>query len=71
MKLKYDPETDAAYIDIEPRPSTESFELCEDIVIDLDAGGRVVGIEVQWASRKFDVERMRATLERTPAARSA
>ena len=40
-------------------------------MIDLDAGGRVVGIEVQWASRKFDVERMRATLERAPAARSA
>lgn len=71
MKLKYDPETDAAYIDIEPRPGTESFELCGDIVIDLDAGGHVVGIEVQWASRKFDVERLRAVLEREPAARSA
>lgn len=71
MKLRYDPETDAAYIDIEPRPSTESFELCEDIVIDLDADGHVVGIEVQWASRKFDVERMRDALEREPAARSA
>ena len=71
MKLKYDPETDAAYIDIEPRTSAESFELCEDIVIDLDADGHVVGIEVQWASRKFDVERMREALERAPAARSA
>ena len=71
MKLGYDPETDAAYIHIKPRPGTESFELCEDIVIDLDAGGHVVGIEVQWASRKFDVERLRAVLEREPAARSA
>ena len=40
-------------------------------MIDLDADGHAVGIEVQWASRKFDVERMRDALEREPAARSA
>ncbi len=71
MRLSYDPETDSAYIKFEPQPSTESFELCDGIVIDLDADEHVVGIEVEWASRKFDVERLRAALESKPATHPA
>ena len=71
MRLGYDPETDSAYIKFEPQPSTESFELCEGIVIDLDADEHVVGIEIDWASRKFDVERMRAVIEGEPVAEPA
>ena len=68
MRLSHDPETDSAYIKFEPQPSTESFELCDGIVIDLDADEHVVGIEIEWASKKFDVEQLRAALERAPAA---
>lgn len=64
MRLRYDPETDSAYIKFEPQPSTESFELCDGIVIDLDADEHVVGIEIEWASKKFDEEQLKATLER-------
>ena len=71
MKVSHDPETDSAYIKFEPQPSTESFELCDGIVIDLDADEHVVGIEIEWASKKFDVEQLRAALERAPAARPA
>ena len=71
MRLGYDPETDSAYIKFEPRPSTESFELCDGIVIDLDADEHVVGIEIEWASKKFDVEQLKAALESKPAARPA
>ena len=71
MRLRYDPETDAGYIKFAPGPSTESFELCEGIVIDLDADEHVVGIEVEDMSQKFDVEEMRAVLEGEPAAQPA
>ena len=71
MRLSHDPETDSAYIKFEPQPSTESFELCDGIVVDLDADEHVVGIEIEWASKKFDVEQLRAALERKPAARPA
>ncbi len=71
MRLSYDPETASAYIEFEPQPSLESFELCDGIVIDLDAEEHVVGIEIEWASKKFDVEQMRADLERRPAVRPA
>ena len=71
MRLSHDPETDSAYIKFEPQPSTESFELCDGIVVDLDADEHVVGIEIEWASKKFDVEELRAALEGKPAARPA
>ena len=64
MKVSHDPETDMLYIEFEDRPSLESFELCDGIVVDLDADEHVVGIEIEWASKKFDVEQLRAALER-------
>ena len=58
------------YIEFEDRsPALESFELCDGIVVDLDADEHVVGIEVEWASQKLDIERLRAVLEPEPAAR--
>ena len=51
------------YIEFEDRPSLESFELFDGIVVDLDADEHVVGIEIEWASKKFDVERLRTILE--------
>ena len=63
MKVSHDPETDMMYIEFEDRPSLESFELFDGIVVDLDADEHVVGIEIEWASKKFDVERLRTILE--------
>ena len=63
MRLGYDRETDTAYIKFEPQPSTESFELSDGIVIDLDADEHVVGIEIHWAAKKLDVEALKADLE--------
>ncbi len=68
MKVSHDPETDMLYIGFEDRPSLESFELCDGIVVDLDAEEHVVGIEIEWASQKLDVERLRAVLEPEAAA---
>ena len=71
MKLSHDPETGMVYIEFKARPSLESFELCDGIVTDLDADEHVVGIEIEDASGKFDVEQLRANLERKLAARPA
>lgn len=71
MKVTHEPETDMLYIDIEDRPSLESFELCDGIVIDLDADEHVVGIEIEDASQKLNVDEFRAALERSPAPRPA
>lgn len=37
MKLNYYPETDSLYLDLAERPSVESREIFEGIVLDYDA----------------------------------
>ena len=59
MKLQYDRETDSLYIDLNARPSVDSREVQEGVVIDLDEKGQIVGIDIQHASQILDL----ATLE--------
>jgi uncharacterized protein YuzE len=55
MKLNYDQETDSLYIDLNARPSVDSREIQDGIVIDLDVNGRIVGIDIQHASELLDL----------------
>jgi uncharacterized protein YuzE len=59
MKLHYDQETDSLYIDLNSRPSADSREIQDGVVIDVDAKGKIVGIDIQHASEVLDL----ATLE--------
>ena len=58
MKLDYYPDTDSLYIDLSSRPSVESQEVSEGVVIDYDADGNVVGIDIDHASRKLDLHEL-------------
>ena len=40
MKLLYDQETDSLYIDLNARPSVDSREIQDGIVLDFDAAGK-------------------------------
>ena len=55
MKLHYYPDTDSLYIDLNANPSSDSREVADGLVIDLDAAGRVVGIDIQHASQILDL----------------
>ena len=46
MKLQYDAEVDAAYLTLADSPVSDSEEVKPGILIDYDANGRVVGIEI-------------------------
>lgn len=50
MKLSYHADTDSLYIDLSERPSVESREITEGIVLDYDAEGNLVGIDIDNAS---------------------
>ena len=60
MKLNYDQETDSLYIDLNSRPSVDSKEIHDGVVIDVDAKGRIVGIDIQHASEVLDLSTLDA-----------
>ena len=58
MKLNYYPETDSLYIDLSEKQSAESREVSEGIILDYDAGGNLVGIDIDNASRKVQLKQL-------------
>ena len=71
MKLHYYPETDSLYIDLNSRPSADSREIANGLVIDLDAEGNIVGIDIDHASQKLDLKTLEAVSLPTLATRLA
>jgi len=55
MKPHDYPETDSLYIDLAEGPSTDSQEVRPGVVLDLDATGRLVGIDLDHASQHTDL----------------
>jgi len=58
MKLNYYPETDSLYIDLSEQPSAESREISEGVVLDYDAKGNLVGIDIDNASTKVELKEL-------------
>ena len=58
MKMKYYKETDSLYIDLSESPSTESKEVSDGIVLDYDANGNLVGIDIDNATSKVVLEKL-------------
>jgi uncharacterized protein YuzE len=56
MQFDYDKTTDSLYIKLAPAGSTESEEVSENLILDYDANGNVVGIDVQHASQRLDMK---------------
>ena len=72
MKLNYYRETDSLYIDLSENVSVESREVADGVVLDYDAAGNVVGIDIDRASTKVQLGRivlhgMTQEIERTVA----
>ena len=51
MKLSYYPDTDSLYIDLSARPSAESREVSEGVVLDYDEDANLVGIDIDNCQR--------------------
>ena len=58
MKLNYHPDTDSLYIALSPYPSAESNEVAEGVLLDFDATGRLVGIDIDNASHKLTLHEL-------------
>ncbi len=56
MKLHYYPETDSLYIELRDAPSVETREIAEGLNADFDDSGNVVGLDIDGASKKLDLD---------------
>lgn len=69
MKVHYYVETDSLYIDLSDRSSVDSREVAPGVVLDFDAEGHLVGIDIDHASQIVNLSRLEA--EALPLARVA
>ena len=58
MKLSYFADTDSLYIDLSDEPSVESREVSEGVVLDYNAAGRLVGIDIDEASKRVQMDKL-------------
>uniref|UniRef100_UPI0035CB14EA DUF2283 domain-containing protein n=1 Tax=uncultured Sphingomonas sp. TaxID=158754 RepID=UPI0035CB14EA len=61
MKLQYYPETDSLYIELRDAPGAETREVADGVNIDLAANGAIVGIDIDHASTKLDLDTLETT----------
>jgi len=58
MRISYDKATDSLYIHPAERESVDSDEVKDGVVLDFDANGALVGIDVQHASQRADLSNL-------------
>jgi uncharacterized protein YuzE len=58
MIFQYYPDTDMLYINLTGEASAESEEVAPGIVLDFNEHNRVVGIEIEDASKFIDLSRL-------------
>jgi len=71
MKFDYYADTDSLYIDLSDHPSVESEEVAPGVVLDFDAAGHVVGIDIEDASKLVDLSKLESNALPVSAVRVA
>ena len=54
MRLSSYPETDSLYVALKTRPGTSTRDISNGLSVDLDASDKVVGFDIDHASRGWD-----------------
>ncbi len=58
MKFRYYPETDSLYIELSETAGADVREVAPGVVLDFDAAGQLVGIDIDRASRVANLSRL-------------
>ena len=66
MKLHYYPDTDSVYVELRGEPSVETREIADGLNVDLDARGKVVGLDIDHAAERLDLAALESG-ERRPS----
>lgn len=63
VKVEYDREADAVYVKLRDAPYDVSEDVAENVVIDFDGVGRIIGIEILNASKTLGDETLKRVLK--------
>ncbi len=58
MRFDYDSKTDSLYIHFFEGAGSDTITINDDVVADVDASGRLVGIDIQYASKLADLNKL-------------
>ncbi len=58
MRLNYYPDTDSLYIDLSSKPSVDSREVSDGVVLDYGEDGNLVGIDIDEASTRLEMQEL-------------
>lgn len=60
MKFQYYADTDSLYIDLADKPGTDVLEVAPGVVLDFGADGKLVGIDIDHASKIVNLSKLEA-----------
>lgn len=67
MKIEYDPEADALYIQIREAHPSDNIDIEEGVTVDVDERGHIVGLEILDASKRLSPSDLTSiTIEKLP-----
>ena len=67
MKIEYDPEADALYIQLRQAHPNDNIDIEEGVSVDVDEDGHIVGLEILDASKRLSPSDLASiSIERLP-----
>lgn len=67
MKIEYDPEADALYVQIREAHPYDNVDIEEGVTVDVDENGHIVGLEILDASKRLSPSDLaNITIEKLP-----
>ena len=58
MKLTIDRQADALYLDLDEGPAADSEEISPGVILDYNAEGKVVGVEMLYLSKRVAADQL-------------
>lgn len=70
MKIEYDQEADALYIQLRQAEAEDNIDIEEGVTVDLDKDGHIIGLEILDASERLELSNLvNITIENLPLAK--
>jgi len=66
MRIRVDMESDALYVRFSEDPIEESEEVADGVILDYDAQGRIVGLEIVGLKKRLKVEELQTVQVELP-----